>query len=84
MKVVFLGTNGWYDSPTGNTISILIETAEQAILLDAGNGIFKADRYIGCDKPVSLIISHTHLDHIIGLHLLNKFKFKQGLNLNNS
>ncbi|HWQ89004.1 MAG TPA: ribonuclease Z [Desulfitobacteriaceae bacterium] len=81
MKVVFLGTNGWYDSPTGNTISVFIETSEHNILLDAGNGLFKADRYIYTDKPVSLFISHTHLDHIIGLHLLNKFEFKQGLRI---
>jgi ribonuclease BN (tRNA processing enzyme) len=79
MKIVFLGTNGWYDSPTGNTICILIETGDASILLDAGNGLFKADRYIDSEKPVFLFISHLHLDHIIGLHLLNKFSFKQGL-----
>jgi len=81
MKIVFLGTNGWYDSPTGNTVCILIETDKASILLDAGNGLYKADRYIGLDKPVHLFISHTHLDHIIGLHILNKFKFKQGLTI---
>lgn len=81
MKIIFLGTNGWYDSPTGNTICILIETSEASILLDAGNGIYKADRYITPEKPVHLFISHTHLDHIIGLHLLNKFEFKQGLTI---
>ena len=70
MKIVFLGTNGWYDSATGNTVCILIETDEASILLDAGNGLYKADRYIGPEKPVNLFISHTHLDHIIGLHLL--------------
>ena len=81
MKIVFLGTNGWYDSPTGNTICILIETDKASILLDAGNGLYKADRYIGRDKPVHLFISHTHLDHIIGLHILNKFEFNQGLTI---
>jgi len=81
IKVIFLGTNGWYDSPTGNTVCILIETDEASILLDAGNGLYKADRYIGPDKPVHLFISHTHLDHIIGLHILNKFEFKQGLTI---
>jgi len=81
MKIVFLGTNGWYDTPTGNTICILIETKEASIILDAGNGLYKADRYIGNDKPVHLFISHTHLDHIIGLHLLNKFNVKQGLKI---
>jgi len=81
IKIVFLGTNGWYDSPTGNTVSILIETDAASILLDAGNGLYKADRYIGNGKPVFLFISHTHLDHIIGLHLLNKFEFKHGLKI---
>jgi len=81
MKIVFLGTNGWYDSPTGNSISILIETGAHNILLDAGNGLFKADRYLNKDKPASLFISHTHLDHIIGLHLLNKFEFMHGLKI---
>jgi len=81
MKIIFLGTNGWYDSPTGNTICILIETDQASILLDAGNGLYKADRYIGRNKPVHLFISHTHLDHIIGLHLLNKFEFMQGFTI---
>ena len=81
MKVVFLGTNGWYDSPTGNTISILLETDGAYILLDAGNGLYKADHYIGKEKPVFLFLSHLHLDHIIGLHILNKFNFSQGLNI---
>ncbi len=65
MKIVFLGTNGWYDSPRGNTVCILIETDEASILLDAGNGLYKADRHIVPEKPVHLFISHTHLDHII-------------------
>jgi len=26
MDVIFLGTNGWYDSSTGNTICILIKS----------------------------------------------------------
>ncbi len=81
MKIVFLGTNGWYDSQTGNTVSILIETDAASIILDAGNGLYKADRYVRNDRPVFLFISHTHLDHIIGLHLLNKFEFKYGLKI---
>ena len=81
MKIVFLGTNGWYDSPTGNTVCILIESDEASVILDAGNGLYKADQYIGTDKPVHLFLSHTHLDHIIGLHILAKFNFQQGLTI---
>jgi hypothetical protein len=52
VKIIFLGTNGWYDSETGNSICTLIDTQDHYIILDAGNGIYKADRYIKKDKPV--------------------------------
>jgi ribonuclease BN (tRNA processing enzyme) len=81
MEVIFLGTNGWYDSDTGNTICTLINSKKYHIILDAGNGIYKADRYIKDDKPVYLFLSHSHLDHIEGLHILNKFRFSQGLHI---
>jgi ribonuclease BN (tRNA processing enzyme) len=80
-KIIFLGTNGWYDTKTGNTICILIETPNEYIVLDAGNGIYKLDRYIKGDKPIYLFLSHFHLDHVIGLHILAKFNFRQGLNI---
>lgn len=79
MKITFLGTNGWYDTPTGNTICILVETERYDIILDAGNGLYKIDRYISNKKPGYLFLSHFHLDHIIGLHILGKFNFNQGL-----
>lgn len=77
MKIIFLGTNGWYDTDTGNTICTLIDTSTHYILLDAGNGIYKADRFIKKDKPVHLFLSHFHIDHIEGLHALAKFRFKE-------
>ncbi len=79
MKITFLGTNGWYDTPTGNTICILLTTKDYDIILDAGNGIYKADRYVDGSRPVYLFLSHFHLDHIIGLHILAKFRFSKGL-----
>ena len=81
MQVTFLGTNGWYDTATGNTCSVLVQSEEYDIILDAGNGIAKADRYITRKKPVFLFISHLHIDHITGLHTLVKFRFKKGLQI---
>src|SRR3972149_8049338 len=81
MKIIFLGTNGWYDTSLGNTICTLIKTQDYYIILDAGNGLYKIDRHITDEKPVFLFLSHFHLDHIIGLHILNKFKFKQGIHI---
>jgi len=81
LKITFLGTNGWYDTLTGNTISILIETSDHFIILDAGNGLHKVDQYIQTEKSIYLFLSHFHLDHIEGFHILNKFKFPQGLTI---
>ncbi len=83
MKVIFLGTNGWYDTPTGNTICTLIRAEHQDIILDAGSGFYKTDHYIpvGNEKPATLLLSHFHLDHIYGLHMLVKGRFPHGLTL---
>lgn len=51
------------------------------IILDAGNGFYKLDRYIKNNKPIYLFLSHFHLDHIVGLHAKNKFNFKQGITI---
>lgn len=83
MKVTFLGTNGWYDTKTGNTTCILIETDDYFIILDAENGIYKLDQYIPqkSQKSIFLFLSHFHIDHIEGLHTLTKFKFNQNLHI---
>jgi len=81
MQVTFLGTNGWFDTATGNTVSVLVRTNDYDIIFDAGNGIAKADRYISQEKPVCLFLSHFHIDHIAGLHTLVKFRLKQGLKI---
>jgi ribonuclease BN (tRNA processing enzyme) len=81
MKVIFLGTNGWYTTRTGNTLCTLIQTDHWDILLDAGNGLHRADRHIDGQKPVYLFISHYHVDHIEGLHTLAKHPFHMGLTL---
>lgn len=79
MKITFLGTNGWYDTSNGNTICILVETEKAYVVFDAGNGLYKLDRFIKERKPIYLFLSHLHLDHIIGLHTLAKLALPQGL-----
>jgi ribonuclease BN (tRNA processing enzyme) len=81
MRIIFLGTNGWYSTKTGNTVCTLIETNTHYIILDAGDAFQKIDQYISDEKPIVLLLSHLHLDHIIGLHALAKLHFKQELNL---
>lgn len=82
MKVIFLGTNGWFTTATGNTPCVLIDSKDHYVVLDAGNGIYKLDQYINDPKkPIYLFISHFHIDHVSGLHTLNKFSFSQGINI---
>lgn len=82
MKITFLGTNGWYDTNTGNTTCVFVETKDYYIIFDAGNGFYKIDGYIkNSKKPIYLFLSHFHLDHIVGLHILDKFKFRQGIRI---
>jgi len=81
MRVSFLGTNGWYDTKTGNTVCVLVETKDEYVIFDAGNGFYKIDKFIKGNKPIYLFLSHYHLDHVVGLHILNKFNFKQGIDI---
>ena len=81
MKVIFLGTNGWFDTETGNTICTLIQTEQYAIILDAGNGLHRTERHLDGAKPTFFFLSHFHIDHIEGLHILAKFRFREGLTI---
>ena len=79
MMLIFLGTMGWFDTHLGNTLSVLLDTDKAYIVFDAGGGFYKLDRYIKENKPIIVLLSHFHLDHVIGLHALAKFNFKQGM-----
>src|SRR3989344_686940 len=81
MKIIFLGTNGWYTTDTGNTTCVLIDSRDYYIVFDAGNGIYKLDRYITVNKQIYLFLSHFHVDHISGLQTLLRFKFHQGIKI---
>ena len=63
MQVIFLGTNVWYDSPTGNTICTLINSDKYHIILDSGNGLYKAGRYYKIRK-VSYISRNLMINRI--------------------
>jgi len=79
MNAVFLGTNGWFGTNTGDTICTLVKTDDYDIVFDAGSGLFKIDKYIDGTRPVYLFLSHYHFDHISGLHGLSKICCNEGL-----
>jgi len=77
----FLGTNGWYATRDGNTVCAAIDAPQACVVLDAGDGIRHLDKIVKGNKPVHLYLSHFHLDHTAGLHILPKFHFKGGLTI---
>jgi len=81
MKLIFAGTNGWFDTVTGNTLCVLLKTGDYDIIFDAGSGFFRLDRFIDGTKPVYLFLSHFHMDHITGLHGLSRINCACGLTI---
>lgn len=75
MKVTFWGTRGSLPTPGqgtathgGNTSCVeLRPSAGGVIVLDAGTGIVPLGRTLGGDRRVDVLVTHLHLDHILGL-----------------
>jgi ribonuclease BN (tRNA processing enzyme) len=77
--VVFLGTNGWFDTETGATVCALVKAREAQVVLDAGNGIHSLGAHVDPSRRVHLFLSHFHLDHVEGLHTLCMNRLEAGL-----
>lgn len=72
MELTVLGTRGSIpigrpDSMLfgGQTSCYMIRAGEETIFLDGGSGLINAPTHF--DKPPSILLSHFHLDHVIGL-----------------
>lgn len=80
MKITFLGTGGGYCSNIGFTSSVYVECKNQDLILDAGAGMMRLQKK-EFKKPVSLFLSHFHLDHTSSIHALQLFNFQKGLTI---
>jgi len=47
---------------------------ERNIILDAGDGLWRLGKHADLSKPTDIFISHSHLDHVSGLHTLPLLK----------
>jgi ribonuclease BN (tRNA processing enzyme) len=73
--LVPLGTNGFIPSFGRQTMSFLLLTENEALLLDAGTGVARLleQPIVDLLRPydcLNIILSHYHLDHVVGLSYL--------------
>lgn len=66
MKLTILNCVGFYPSKRGGNSSYLIEGkgSDESILLDCGSGALAALSKIDKDIPKTIILTHTHHDHM--------------------
>ena len=67
MKLVLLGTGGYYPSPRRHTACLMLP--EIGVVLDAGSGMYRVRDHLATDH-LDIFLSHVHLDHVVGLTYL--------------
>ena len=73
-KIHVYGTRGAFPHPEkdymkygGNTSCFYLECGNH-ILLDAGSGLSRIEEIYRDKRPVHILLSHVHMDHIMGLY----------------
>jgi ribonuclease Z len=70
MQILCLGTTGYHPSESRHTACYFLP--EIGVLLDAGTGLFRLTELLR-RRPIGeldILLSHAHLDHVIGLTFL--------------
>lgn len=72
MQLIPLGTNGFFPSFGRQTMSFLLRWEDEALLLDAGSGLGRLmepapQTALRSAKRLTVLLTHYHLDHVIGL-----------------
>lgn len=71
-----LGSAGWMPRAGQETSCFLLEAADQLVMLDAGTGVANLDLAVEALRRhdrLSVLLSHYHLDHLVGLMYLKRF-----------
>jgi len=67
MKLLFLGTTGYHPNNRRHTVCLMLP--EIGVVLDAGSGMFRVRDHLET-STLDIFLSHTHLDHVMGLTFL--------------
>lgn len=70
-----LGSGGWIPTARRETTCALLSLPEALFIFDAGTGLSRLleqeyRQELGADREIHILLSHYHLDHIIGLFYL--------------
>src|SRR5688500_4269029 len=67
MKLLLLGTAGYHPSEQRQTACLMLP--EAGIVLDAGTGFFRVRQHVQT-PTLDVLLTHAHLDHVVGLTYL--------------
>ncbi len=84
MKIWPLGVGGWIPAFNRQTNATLIEHKNKLIIIDAGTGLqylSEYERLLNNYEDVDLILTHYHMDHIMGLFYLPKYLSEKTLTI---
>src|SRR5262245_41983912 len=76
MKLLLLGTCGYHPNERRQTACLMLP--EAGIVLDAGTGFFRVRKHVQT-KSLDILLTHTHLDHVVGLTFLLTTTFESSL-----
>lgn len=75
LELIFYGTSGWFESESGCTSCTGVFLGDRdLVLFDLGTGVRKIKKESIRNKNVTVVLSHLHLDHCYGLHILPMFQ----------
>lgn len=75
LRLLPLGTNGYFPANGRQTMSYLLTTPGAALLLDAGTGLGRLvepeiRKHVESLERLDILLTHYHLDHVVGLSFL--------------
>src|SRR5262245_34207480 len=74
MKLLLFGTSGNHPSERRHTACLMLP--EVGIVLDAGTGFFRVRQHV-ITPTLDILLSHTHLDHSVGLTFMLSTKWQK-------
>src|SRR5262249_39649886 len=76
MKLLLLGTSGYHPNERRHTACLMLPA--EGIVLDAGTGFFRVREHLATNT-LDILLTHAHLDHVVGLTFLLSTSWQKSL-----